>query len=146
MFFVITTATFLNLSGIFNWKHWLATWWFGAAVFCGIWALLTMMWVHGLEQRYPIPMQGLVVGILGLPIQFSIVLFMLPKLWRKIPAFKTRMAGTAVLYTYVLGLTIFYWLYWFLFTAFPTFWQPVLAIMLPFVTEGLVWIMSKIGL
>ena len=58
-FFVSSTPYLLNLEGIYNWRHWLGTWFIGAAATSGVWVVTMGIWVYVLGWRYPAPMIGI---------------------------------------------------------------------------------------
>ena len=72
MFFVITTAAFMNLNNVFTYKNWLITWIAGAAIYSVSWVVTTFLWTNVAGLRYPIPLGGIINAVFGLSAQVSL--------------------------------------------------------------------------
>ena len=71
--------------------------------------------------------------------------FQLPKDWRSVPSFRHRAISVLVVHLCTVLVTLFYSGYWWIFTVFPTYYQPILALALPLIREGFAHMMSLLG-
>ena len=92
LFFATNTPAIMNQDRLFVWwKSWgltyVAGYVFGFAI---TWCVFTMIWIHVMGLRYPIPFGGTICQLVGLALMVVSLWFQMPKAWRMVESFKKR--------------------------------------------------------
>ena len=147
LFFATNTPAIMNQDRLFVWwKSWgltyVAGYVFGFAI---TWCVFTMIWIHVMGLRYPIPFGGTICQLVGLALMVVSLWFQMPKAWRMVVSFKSRAKWVIVFHLTVVSIALFYKVLWIIMANLPEDYQPVMAVLIPLIREGLGEILKMIG-
>ena len=144
-FFIFSANALMNMDGVFKFKHYLATWFWGCFFYSISWCVTYAIWVYVFGLRYPIPMTGIVNAVLGLSSQVLAVWLQFPRDWSKYTEFRKRRRYLVLTYLVCITLSICYLALWFGFVKMPVDYQWIMALFLPVFREIVGHLLSFLG-
>ena len=145
MFFMSTANIFINLEGVYTFKHYLITWVVSVIFYSISWTLTYAIWTPLLGFRYPIPFVGVVNAVLGLSSQVCATWFLFPKAIMT-DSIKRRVNFLIVTFFFVINVTLVYLALWWLFSNVSLDYQWSVVLILPAVRESFGWFIGFLGL
>ena len=145
MFFIATANIFINLEGVFTFKHYLITYFVSMVFYSFSWVATYAIWTLLLGFRHPIPLVGIVNAVMGLSSQVFATWFLFPKAIMS-KAIKTRVKFMIANFFLVINTSIVYLILWSGFSNVPLDYQWTVVLALPVVRETFGWLNCYLGL
>ena len=148
MVFTAHTPAIMNQDRLYVWWKSLGIAYLSGYVvgFIISWCVTAYFWVYVLGLRYPIPMMATINQIVGLTLMGIALWSQMPKAWLTVASFKTRAKWMIVFHLTVVVISPFYKVLWIIMANLPEYYQPIMAVVLPLIREGLGEILKMIGL